>query len=80
MPSGKYKQLSIETLFYQQIEDFVRNEKYGYTSVPEFVRDAVRRRMEELKKIEMREFLVQDVDAVVDDALERIAKKKGEKK
>ncbi|RLI86900.1 MAG: CopG family transcriptional regulator [Archaeoglobales archaeon] len=34
---------------YKKCEDIVNSGKYGYTSVSEFVKDAVRRRLEELK-------------------------------
>lgn len=34
---------------YKQCEEVVNTEKYGYSSVSEFVKDAVRRRLDELK-------------------------------
>jgi len=36
---------------YRRCEEIVKSGKYGYTSVSELVKDGVRRRLEELKKL-----------------------------
>jgi Arc/MetJ-type ribon-helix-helix transcriptional regulator len=36
---------------YLEVERIVKAEKYGYASVSEFVKDSVRRRLEEIAKL-----------------------------
>jgi len=46
-----YRKVSIPDEFWKRIEKIVtKYPEYGYSSVAEFVKDAVRRRLEEIEK------------------------------
>ncbi len=46
-----YRQVSIPDAFYEEIDEFVKGHpKLGYTSIAEFVKVAVREKMESLKE------------------------------
>ena len=49
MPRKKYRMVGLPEELYKRCEAIVNSGKYGYTSVSEFVKDAVRRRLEELE-------------------------------
>lgn len=51
MPRKKYRMIGLPEELYLEVEKIVDTGKYGYASVSEFVKDAVRRRLEELAKI-----------------------------
>ena len=45
-----YRQVSVPDAFYEEIDDFVKGHpRLGYTSIAEFVKVAVREKMESLK-------------------------------
>ncbi len=52
MRSGrkKYRTVGLPETLYLECERVVREGLYGYSSVSEFVKDAVRRRLEEIKE------------------------------
>lgn len=44
---GAYKTLSIPSEFYESVEEYIKeNKDLGYTSVPEFVKEAIRAHMD----------------------------------
>ena len=45
-----YRHVSLPEDLVKRIEEIIKNEKYGYQSIAEFVKDAIRRRLEELEK------------------------------
>jgi len=47
----KYTTVSIPVSLAEKIDEVVESEKYGYKNRPEFVCDAIRRRLEELKPL-----------------------------
>ncbi len=49
----KYKSVSIPEDLYRKIIDVIKDSEKGYTSISEFIKDAVRRRLEELKNEKM---------------------------
>ncbi|MGB9693888.1 MAG: ribbon-helix-helix domain-containing protein [Fervidobacterium sp.] len=51
MPRKKYRMIGLPEELYLEIERIVDAGKYGYASVSEFVKDAVRRRLEEIAKL-----------------------------
>ncbi|MEM2704693.1 MAG: ribbon-helix-helix domain-containing protein [Candidatus Bathyarchaeia archaeon] len=51
MPRKKYRMVGLPEDLYLEVEKIVEAGKHGYTSVSEFVKDAVRRRLEEIAKI-----------------------------
>ena len=52
LPRKKYRMVGLPEELYAEIEKIVIAGRYGYASISEFVKDAVRRRLEELAKIE----------------------------
>jgi len=51
--SEKYRNISVKTEFADAIEQFVKtNPHYGYRSIAQFMEDAARKRLEELKALE----------------------------
>ena len=46
----KYRTVGIPEELFKECEAVVKSGKLGYSSVSEFVKDAVRRRLEEIKK------------------------------
>jgi len=51
--SEKYRSISVKTELADLIEEFVNaNRQYGYRSISQFMEDAARRRLEELKEFE----------------------------
>lgn len=51
MPRKKYRMIGLPEELYLEVERIVDAGKYGYASVSEFVKDAVRRRLEEIAKL-----------------------------
>ena len=52
MPKS-YRHVSLPEDLVRRIEKIIEKEKYGYQSIAEFVKDAIRRRLEELEKEEL---------------------------
>ncbi len=50
MTRKKYRTVAIPEDLYKKCEEIVKNGILGYSSVSEFVKDAVRRRLEEIEK------------------------------
>jgi len=50
MPKTSYRSLRIPETLVARIEKVIENEELGYSSISEFVKDAVRRRLEEIAK------------------------------
>jgi metal-responsive CopG/Arc/MetJ family transcriptional regulator len=48
---GKYTSVSIPIVLAEEIDRVVESGRYGYKNRPEFVCDAIRRRLEELKPL-----------------------------
>ena len=51
MPRKRYRTVAIPEDLYEKCEKIVRDGNLGYTSVSEFVKEAIRKRLEELKVI-----------------------------
>jgi Arc/MetJ-type ribon-helix-helix transcriptional regulator len=51
MPKPGYRSLRIPENLVSKIEDVIENKDQGYTSISEFVKDSVRRRLEEIEKM-----------------------------
>jgi len=75
-----YKNISIKTEFAEAIEEFVKNNpRYGYRSIAQFMEDAARKRLEELKALEVQlprfEQINHDLNGVkiLDRKLRRVA-------
>jgi len=51
MPKPGYRSLRIPENLVSKIEDVIENKDLGYTSISEFVKDSVRRRLEEIEKM-----------------------------
>jgi Arc/MetJ-type ribon-helix-helix transcriptional regulator len=51
LPRKKYRMIGLPEELYLEVERIVDAGKYGYASVSEFVKDAVRRRLEEIAKL-----------------------------
>lgn len=49
MPKS-YRHVSLPEDLVRRIERIIKKEKYGYQSIAEFVKDAIRRRLEEIEK------------------------------
>ena len=47
MPSHKWRTVQIPTSLYEQIFEVVSNPRTGYTGVSDFVREAIRKRLED---------------------------------
>ena len=47
MPSHKWRTVQIPTSLYEQIQEVVSNPRTGYTGVSDFVREAIRKRLED---------------------------------
>jgi len=45
----KYRTVGLPEELYKECEAIVKSEKLSYSSISEFVKDAVRRRLEEIK-------------------------------
>ncbi|MEE8167888.1 MAG: ribbon-helix-helix domain-containing protein [Candidatus Hydrothermarchaeales archaeon] len=52
MPKTGYRSLRIPDDLVAKIEDVINKKKLGYSSISEFVKDAVRRRLEEIEEIQ----------------------------
>ncbi|RJX15335.1 CopG family transcriptional regulator [Candidatus Bathyarchaeota archaeon] len=53
--SEKWRKISIRNELIEEIERIIKNFKHlGYRNVPDFIADAVRRRIEELRKEEQK--------------------------
>jgi len=50
MVRKKYRTVALPEDLYRKCEEVVKSGKLGYTSISEFVKDAVRRRLEEIEK------------------------------
>ncbi|MEM1540416.1 MAG: ribbon-helix-helix domain-containing protein [Candidatus Bathyarchaeia archaeon] len=50
MPRKKYRMVGLPEDLYLEVEKIVEAGRYGYTSISEFVKDAVRRRLEEITR------------------------------
>ncbi len=50
MSRKRYRTVALPEELYEKVEEIVRRGKLGYSSVSEFVKDAVRRRLEEIEK------------------------------
>lgn len=48
----QYVGVSLPKELVSEIESVIKNKKLGYTTVAEFVKDAVRRRLEEIEKMQ----------------------------
>jgi len=51
MGRRRYTTVSIPTEFMERIDKIIADAKYGYKSRAEFVNEAIRRRLEELKPL-----------------------------
>ena len=49
---GKFISVSIPESLVQEIDKILEKEKLGYESRPEFIKEAVRKRLEELRALE----------------------------
>jgi len=52
MVRKRYRIIGLPEDLFLQCEEIVKSGRYGYVSVSELVKDGVRRRLEELKKLE----------------------------
>jgi len=50
MPKTSYRSLRIPETLVSKIEKVIEDEELGYSSISEFVKDAVRRRLEEIAR------------------------------
>ena len=51
MPRRRYRTIAIPEDLYEKCEQVVKSGDLGYSSVSEFVKEAIRKRLEELKII-----------------------------
>jgi Arc/MetJ-type ribon-helix-helix transcriptional regulator len=49
MTRKKYRTIALPEELYKKCEEIVKSGKLGYSSISEFVKDAVRRRIEEIE-------------------------------
>ncbi len=52
MPKTGYRSLRIPDDLVEKIEDVINKKDLGYASISEFVKDAVRRRLEDIEKMQ----------------------------
>ena len=50
MPRKGYTTIALPNVLIDQIEEIVRDRKYGYVSKPEFIKEAVREKIRGIKK------------------------------
>jgi Arc/MetJ-type ribon-helix-helix transcriptional regulator len=55
MPKSGYRSVRIPDDMLTKMEDVINNNELGYASISEFVKDAVRRRLEDIEKMQKRE-------------------------
>ena len=48
---AKYTSVSIPIILAKEIDRIIQSERYGYKNRPEFVCDAIRRRLEEMRPL-----------------------------
>lgn len=75
-----YKNISVKTELAEAVEDFIKiNPHYGYRSITQFMEDAARKRLENLKALDVQlprfEMINQDVNGVkvLDRKIHRVA-------
>ena len=50
MPRKRYTTIALPNVLIDQIEDIVKDRKYGYVSKPEFIKEAVSEKIRGIKK------------------------------
>ena len=50
MPRKGYTTIALPNVLIDQIEEIVKDKKYGYVSKPEFIKEAVREKIRGIKK------------------------------
>jgi metal-responsive CopG/Arc/MetJ family transcriptional regulator len=51
MNRDRFRNVSVPKALVEQIEPIIFEGTYGYTSIANFIQDAIRRRLEEIKKV-----------------------------
>ena len=49
MPRKGYTTIALPNILVEQIEEIIKNKKYGYISKPEFIKEAIREKIRNLK-------------------------------
>ena len=49
MPAKGYTTIALPNIIIKQVEEIIKNKKHGYISKPEFIKEAIREKIRNLK-------------------------------